>query len=106
MRYTLGDTTDVTSTDTGPSGQPSWLQQLVTGFTQYKIGQQQLDAFKQLNAQRIAAGLPPLTYDPATIGAPAVQVGLSASTQQLVTYGLLALGGLVVLNMVLRPRRR
>lgn len=108
MHFRLGDTTDTTDT-TGPgdtsTSQPSLLTQLITGFTQYKLANQQLktaDQITQLQLSRARAGLPPLNIDAGTLGVPSVSVGLSSGTQQLVLYGLLGIGGLFLLNTLLK----
>jgi hypothetical protein len=91
-----------TDTSTPPTQAGGWLQNLVQGFAQYKLAQQQLDAYKTINAQRAAQGLPPLAYDPSTIGAPQVRVGLAPETQTLIVYGMLAGLGIFALNAVLK----
>ena len=106
MRYNtrartgLGDTTtDTTATS------PSWIDQLAQGFAQYKLAQNQLSTQQQITAlqlQRAQAGLPPLNIDPSTLGVPSVSVGLSAGTQQLVTYGIFGLLGLLALKLVFK----
>lgn len=108
MRFTLGDTTDTTGTDTGAGGGPSLLQQLITGFTQYKLGQQQLstaDQVTQMQLARAKAGLPPLNIDTSTLGVPSVSVGLSSGTQSLLMYGLLGIGALIAFNLFTKRRR-
>jgi len=62
------------------------------GFQQYQL--------MNLNVERARQGLPPI--DVARYSGAGVNVGLSAGTQQLVTYAGLALVGLVLLNMVTR----
>lgn len=112
MRWTLGDTTTSTDTSSGTDGataQPGLMQQLITGFSQYKLAQSQLDtqkAITDLQLKRAAAGLPPLNIDPSTLGVPSVSVGLSPATQQLLTYGILGGLGLFALNMVMGGKRR
>ena len=53
-----------------------------------------------LNVQRAREGKPPI--DVATYSGAGVNVGLSAGTQQLVTYAGLALVGIILLNMATR----
>jgi hypothetical protein len=93
---------------TDTSTQPSLISQLVTGFTQLKLAQSQLSTvqqWNQMNLQRVAAGQAPIPYDPSMFAQPGVSVGLSSNTQQLVTYGLLGVGGLLLLNMLMKRRR-
>lgn len=108
MRYrvrrlgSLGDD----STDSSDTG-PSLISQLVTGYEQYKLSQQQLNTANQLvqeNIQRARQGLPPLNVD-LGLTAPTVNVGLSAGIQQILTYGLIGFGGLFALNMLMKKAR-
>jgi hypothetical protein len=83
------------------------VTQLVQGFTQFKLGQQQLNTAQtitQLNIQRAQQGLPPIVLDPSATGAPGISVGLSQGTQQLLMYGLLGAGVLMVANMLTKRR--
>jgi hypothetical protein len=101
----LGQTADSSATDTTAAPATGWLQNLITGITQYKVGQQQLDAISQvnqINIQRAAAGLPPIAMP--TLGQPGVNIGLSSDVQTLLMYGALGVGALVVLNMFLKRR--
>lgn len=92
----LGDTTDTTgTTDSSGTSTPSWLQNLVTGATQFVVGQQQMSALNQLNQinmQRAAAGLPPLPAS--TLVQPGVQVGLSPDLQNMLLFGGLGIAAL------------
>jgi hypothetical protein len=95
----LGDTpADTTTTSTSENPTPSWLTALIGGATQIEnvISQQQLNT---INMQRASQGLPPL---PQSVIGPTATVGLSADTQNLLVIGGLAIGGLVLLNMLLR----
>jgi hypothetical protein len=98
----LGQTADSSaSTDTSTS--PGWLQNLITGITQYKVGQQQLDAISQvnqINIQRAAAGLPPIPVP--QLGSPSVNVGLSPDVQNLLIYGGIGILGLMALSVVMK----
>jgi hypothetical protein len=62
------------------------------GFQQYQL--------MNLNVERARQGLPPI--DVARYSGAGVNIGLSAGTQQLVTYAGLALVGIVLLNMATR----
>jgi hypothetical protein len=99
-------TTDTTgTTDSTAAGSAGWLQNLITGITQYQVNQQQLTAISQINQiniQRAAAGLPPLPVP--TLGAPSVNVGLSPQTQTLLIYGALGIGALILLNTLVKRR--
>jgi hypothetical protein len=73
-----------------------WTDTFVKIATNLGLGVQQYQLMN-LNVQRARQGLPPI--DVATYSGAGVNVGLSAGTQQLVTYAGLALIGLVLLNM-------
>jgi hypothetical protein len=73
-----------------------WTDTFVKIATNLGLGVQQYQLMN-LNVQRARQGLPPI--DVATYSGAGVNVGLSAGTQQLVTYAGLALVGLVLLNM-------
>jgi hypothetical protein len=73
-----------------------WTDTFVKIATNLGLGVQQYQLMN-LNVQRARQGLPPI--DVASYSGAGVNVGLSAGTQQLVTYAGLALIGLVLLNM-------
>jgi len=73
-----------------------WTDTFVKIATNLGMGVQQYQLMN-LNVQRARQGLPPI--DVASYSGAGVNVGLSAGTQQLVTYAGLALVGLVLLNM-------
>jgi len=73
-----------------------WTNTFTRIATSLGLGVQQYQLMN-LNVQRARQGLPPI--DVATYAGAGVNVGLSAGTQQLVTYAGLALIGLVLLNM-------
>lgn len=69
--------------------------------TSVVMAKQQRDLM-QINVERAKKGLPPL--DMAAYTGVGVQVGLSSQTQQLVTYGGLALLAFLVFNTLARRR--
>jgi hypothetical protein len=73
-----------------------WTDTFAKIATNLGLGVQQFQLMN-LNVQRARQGLPPI--DVAQYAGAGVNVGLSAGTQQLVTYAGLALIGLVLLNM-------
>jgi hypothetical protein len=73
-----------------------WTNTFTRIATSLGLGVQQYQLMN-LNVQRARQGLPPI--DVAAYSGAGVNVGLSAGTQQLVTYAGLALIGLVLLNM-------
>jgi len=73
-----------------------WTDTFTRIATSLGLGVQQYQLMN-LNVQRARQGLPPI--DVAQYAGAGVNVGLSAGTQQLVTYAGLALIGLVLLNM-------
>jgi len=73
-----------------------WTDTFTKIATNLGLGVQQYQLMN-LNVQRARQGLPPI--DVASYAGAGVNVGLSAGTQQLVTYAGLALIGLVLLNM-------
>lgn len=95
-----------TSTDTsggGTSTTPGWLNTLVTGATQFMLGQQQaqrINQLNQINIQRAAQGLPPLNVD---MAGPGVSVGVSSQLQTVMYIGL-GIAGLFVVNSILKRR--
>jgi hypothetical protein len=101
----LGQTTDDSgTTDSSTTSTPSWLQNLVTGFTQYKLNQQQIDQINQINQvniQRAAQGLPPL---PVPTFSPGINVGLTSDTQTLLLYGGLGVAALWIFSTMMRRR--
>jgi hypothetical protein len=74
----------------------NWTDTFTKIATNIGLGVQQMQLMN-LNVQRARQGLPPI--DVASYAGAGVNVGLSAGTQQLVTYAGLALVGLVLLNM-------
>jgi hypothetical protein len=76
-----------------------WTNTFTRIATSLGLGVQQYQLMN-LNVQRARQGLPPI--DVAQYAGAGVNVGLSAGTQQLVTYAGLALIGLVLLNMATR----
>ena len=93
------------STDTsggGNSTTPGWLSTLVSGATEFMLGQQQaqrINQLNQINIQRAAAGLPPLNVD---MAGPGVSVGVSSGVQTIMYVGLGIVGLYVVSQMVKR----
>jgi hypothetical protein len=73
-----------------------WTDTFAKIATNLGLGVQQYQLMNE-NVRRARQGLPPL--DVAAYAGAGVNVGLSAGTQQLVTYAGLALIGLVLLNM-------
>jgi hypothetical protein len=75
----------------------NWTDTFTKIATNIGLGVQQMQLMN-LNVQRARQGLPPI--DVAAYAGAGVNVGLSAGTQQLVTYAGLALVGIILLNMV------
>jgi hypothetical protein len=73
-----------------------WTDTFAKIATNLGLGVQQFQLMN-LNVQRARQGLPPI--DVASYAGAGVNVGLSAGTQQLVTYAGLALVGIILLNM-------
>lgn len=79
----------------------SWLdtaQKIATGL----VMADQQRRLMNINVERMRQGLPAL--DISSYSGMGVNVGLSAGTQQLVTYALLAGGALILLNTLLSRR--
>lgn len=98
----IGD--DGSSTATASSGSPGWLTPLVTGITSFFTGKQQLDTINQvnqINIQRAAAGLPPISVP---IAGPQVNVGVSSDVQNLLIYGGLGIGAIWLLTSFMKRR--
>jgi hypothetical protein len=76
-----------------------WTDTFTKIATNLGLGVQQYQLMNE-NVRRARQGLPPI--DVAQYAGAGVNVGLSAGTQQLVTYAGLALIGLVLLNMATR----
>ena len=115
MRFGLGDVSTVdpnaSPLPANPSGSggTDLITQLVTGFTQFKLAQNQLSAAQQMNAinlQRQAQGLAPIAFDTSGLVGPGVSVGLSAGTTQLLTYAALGIGALMAFNIFMKHGRR
>lgn len=90
----------------------SWtdsISKLVSAWGQYKLTDAQLDTVRKItdaNLRRAEQGLSPLPYDASQLGlAPTVNVGLSGSTGDIVKYGLIGGGLLILANMFMRRRR-
>lgn len=94
------------ATDTsggGTSTTPGWLSTLVTGATQFMLGQQQaqrVNQLNQINIQRAAQGLPPLSVD---MAGPGVSVGVSSGVQTAMYIGL-GIAGLYVVSQMVKRR--
>lgn len=71
-------------------------QKILTGL----VMTQQQRQLMELNIERARQGLPPIDIN--RYSGVGVNVGLSAGTQQLVTYALLGLGAFLILNMYTR----
>jgi len=102
------DVSDAANSGTGSSSLTSWLTGLVGAASQLYLTKSQLDTAQQvtnLQLQRAQQGLPPLNIDMTKLGVPSVAVGLSASTQSLVTYALVG-GGLLLLVMGMGRKSR
>ncbi|MGH3575417.1 MAG: hypothetical protein ACRDUW_26965 [Pseudonocardiaceae bacterium] len=111
MHFRLGQATPPTDTSggtaTAPTSAGGWLQNLITGFAQVKLAQQQANAANQINAiniQRAQQGLPPISVD-LTSTAPGVAVGLSPATQSLVQLAIIGGLGLLAINLVMKSFR-
>ena len=76
-----------------------WTDTFAKIATSLGLGVQQYQLMN-LNVERARQGLPPI--DVARYSGAGVNIGLSAGTQQLVTYAGLALVGLLLLNMATR----
>jgi hypothetical protein len=76
-----------------------WTDTFAKIATNLGLGVQQYQLMA-LNVQRAREGKPPI--DVASYAGAGVNIGLSAGTQQLVTYAGLALVGIVLLNMATR----
>ena len=76
-----------------------WTDTFTKIATNLGLGVQQYQLMA-LNVQRAREGKPPI--DVASYAGAGVNVGLSAGTQQLVTYAGLALVGIILLNMATR----
>ncbi len=97
------DTSGTGSTNTSGSSSPSWLSTLVTGATQFMLGQQQaqrINQLNQINIQRAAQGLPPLNVD---MAGPGVSVGVSSGVSTIAYIGL-GIAGLFVLSQMFKRR--
>lgn len=71
-------------------------QKMLTGLLMTR----QQEQLMQLNIERARQGLPPIDIN--RYSGVGVNVGLSAGTQQLVTYALLGLGAIVLLNTFMK----
>lgn len=71
-------------------------QKILTGL----VMTQQQRQLMELNIERARQGLPPIDIN--RYSGVGVNVGLSAGTQQLVTYALLGVGAFLLLNMYTR----
>lgn len=84
------------------------LQDIATIAGQVYLTREQLQAQRQvldMQLQRAQQGLPPLNIDPSQYGVPRAEVGLSSDTRQLLIYGGIGFGALL-LFMGLQPRSR
>lgn len=79
----------------------SWVDTAQKIFSALVMSEQQRQLM-QLNIERAKQGLPPI--DISRYSGVGVNVGLSAGTQQLVTYALLAGGALILLNTLMSRR--
>ena len=79
----------------------SWADTAQKIFSALVMSEQQRQLM-QLNIERAKQGLPPI--DISRYSGVGVNVGLSAGTQQLVTYALLAGGALILLNTLMSRR--
>lgn len=84
------------------------IQDLATMVGQVYLTKEQLAAQRQvltMQLQRAQAGLPPLDIDPLQYGVPRAEVGLTSGTRDLLIYGGIGFGLLLVF-MNLKPARR
>lgn len=87
---------------------PTWYEKLINIYGAYqaqRLAQKQQDQLARENAARAAAGKSPLSMEQyAGFTAPQVNVGLSPSTKQMLIYGGVGLGALL-LFMIMGKRR-
>lgn len=89
-------------------GPMDWLSNLVTGFAQAKLAQNQANAAAQVNAiniQRAQQGLAPISVD-LTSTAPGIAVGLSPQTLSLVQLLIFGALGLFALNLIMKSFKK
>lgn len=70
------------------------LPQAVTAYTGYTQAQR----IAEVNAQRAARGLPPLTANQAGAYGPQIGVNLAPQTSNMLLYGAIAIGAVLVLS--------
>jgi hypothetical protein len=98
-----GQPVDTSTSGGGTSSTPGWLSTLVSGATEFMLGKQQADRVNQLNQiniQRAAQGLPPLSVD---MAGPGVSVGVSSGVQTMMYVGL-GIAGLFVVSQMFKRR--
>jgi hypothetical protein len=88
-----------------PDASTSWLTDLTGLLTQgiSAYGQIQL---QNMNIDLIKQGKPPLTASQVSAIAPQLNVGLASSTQNLLMYGLLGGGAVLLLMSFMKHRKR
>ena len=103
--YTPINDPNLTPAGVTPNAPTSWISDLTGLLTQglSVYGQIQL---QNMNMDLIKQGKPPLTQEQVSAIAPQLNVGLASSTQNLVVYGLLGGGAVLLLMSFMKNRRR
>lgn len=88
-----------------------WYEKLVDVYGAYqatRTAQKMQDQLARENAARASAGKQPISMDSyAKYAAPQVNVGLSPNVMNMLLYGGLGLGGILLFSMIMRkPARR
>lgn len=87
-----------------PANTTDWAS-IVQALTQAGISAYQITQLTDLNRQLIASGRPPLTAAQAAAMAPQFNFGLTADTQNMLLFGALGIGAIILLSSVMKSRR-
>lgn len=86
------------------SGGTNWAA-IVQQLAQAGISAYQITQLSNLNQQLISQGRPPLSASQAAAMAPQLNFGISGDTQNLLIYGALGIGAIVLLSSVMKSKR-
>lgn len=101
--YELGQTATPSTWDRFITSISSSVEKLAPAYAAVKSAQAS-EKLTNVNIQRSAQGLPPLSAE-SMVPAAQVQVGLQSQTQKMIVWGAVGLGAVVLLSVLASKKR-